>query len=41
MGHFLGKAAQSVKVCGAGLVQDSAGGKEQQALEQGVVHGMV
>ena len=41
MGHFLRQAAQLAQVGGAGLMEDGAGGKEQQALEEGVVHGMV
>ena len=41
VGHLLGQAAQLAQVRGAGLMENSAGGKEQQALEQGVVHGVV
>ena len=39
-GHFLGKAAQLVQVQASGGVLDRTGGEEQQALENGVVHGV-
>ena len=41
MRHLLCKPAEAVKVACAGLVHDGTGGKEQQTLEDGVVHRVV
>ena len=41
MRHLLCKPAEAVEVARAGLMHDSTGGKEQQALEDGVVHCVV
>ena len=41
MRHLLGEAAQLSEVGGARLMQDSTCAKEQEALEERVVHGVI
>ena len=41
MRHLFGEAAQLSEVGGTRLMQDSTGAKEQQALEERVVHGVI